>query len=252
MRRLKELETKFRDLDGKITEMSGKLIDFDLINIMKNRSGSTEIHVDNDRNDEIGVSSHQIGELIMLIQNMEKKQNKKWEELKKYDEDISKLKNDMLALRNGLDNTNKDVATATNTIEMVLVSLDEMTKTIHKNYDSGIENTREQIAAMKKYVDGKFDELKEMIDEINGNNLSATEGGDKKGEMSEADMKLLKDLLKRVNDLEKQFKLLTNSINVELIMKEISKFNEILPLKANVSDLNELREQLSKFIIILR
>jgi chromosome segregation ATPase len=255
-RRLKELEAKFHDLESKVNEVNGKLVDFDLMSIMRGKGSGSNIgvHVDNDRNDEIGVSSHQIEELIMLIQNMEKKQNKKWEEVKKYEEDITKLKNEMLALRSGLESTNKDLSNTNNTIEIIFGRLDETNKMIQTNYEAAVENTNERISSMKRYVDGKFDELKAMIDEINlnMNNMPLLDSGDKKGDLSEADMKLLKDLLKRVTDLEKQFKLLTNSINVDLIMKEIGKFNDILPLKANVSDLSELREQLSKIVLTFR
>jgi hypothetical protein len=93
---------------------------------------------------------------------------------------------------------------------------------------------------MKKYVDDKFNESKDLI---NNNNLKSPifDLNDKKGETTDSDMKLAKDLM----ELEKQFRLLTNSINVELIMKEITKFNEILPLKANIGDISELRQRIS-------
>jgi chromosome segregation ATPase len=244
LRRLKELEFKFNDIHAKVGEINTKLVDFDILEIMKHRGSNAGIHVDNDRNDEVGVSSHQIEELIMLIQNLEKKQNKKWEEVKKYDEEITKLKSDVFGLRTGLDNTNKDVANTNSNIETVLGKLEDITKTIQSNYDQSVANLREQIGLMKKYVDDKFNELKDLIDNNNLNN-TPIDLNDKKGEMTDADMKLLKDLMKRVMELEKQFKLLTNSINVELIMKEITKFNEILPLKANIGDISELRERIS-------
>jgi hypothetical protein len=122
LRRLKELEFKFNDIQAKVGEINTKLVDFDILEIMKYRgSGNAGIHVNNDSNDEVSVSSHQIEKPIMLIQNLEKKQNKKWEEVKKYDEEITKLKSDVFSLRTGLDNT----------IETMLGKLEDMTK---KNY----------------------------------------------------------------------------------------------------------------------
>jgi len=59
--------------------------------------------------------------------------------------------------------------------------------------------------------------------------------------LSENDNKLLKDLLKRLADLEKAFKNFSATINIEGILREIDKLNSALNGKASDSDLANLK-----------
>ena len=63
---------------------------------------------------------------------------------------------------------------------------------------------------------------------------------------SESDNKILKDLLKRLADLEKGFKNFSANINIEAILRELDKINVSLAEKASSSDLSDLKSSHSK------
>jgi hypothetical protein len=62
----------------------------------------------------------------------------------------------------------------------------------------------------------------------------------------------LKDINRRIIELEKSFKSFIVNINIEHINKEINKINENLNKKANQDDIFELKDLNSKFLLKLR
>lgn len=72
--------------------------------------------------------------------------------------------------------------------------------------------------------------------------------------MSENDIQMLKDLSKRIAELEKGFKVLSSTINIDALNKEILKIHEELKLKATNSDIFEIKELISKLLnnVIIR
>jgi hypothetical protein len=69
--------------------------------------------------------------------------------------------------------------------------------------------------------------------------------GDNNG-FSENDNKLLKDLLKRIADLEKSFKNFSITLNIENILREIDKLNISVNGKASTAELTDLKTSNSK------
>lgn len=63
---------------------------------------------------------------------------------------------------------------------------------------------------------------------------------------SEGDNKLLKDLLRRIFDLEKGFKNFSANINIEAILRELDKLNNLVNTKASATDLLNLNSSHSK------
>lgn len=63
---------------------------------------------------------------------------------------------------------------------------------------------------------------------------------------SEGDNKLLKDLLKRIADLEKSFKNFSANINIENILRELDKLNSAVNSKASASEFFNLNISHSK------
>jgi hypothetical protein len=63
--------------------------------------------------------------------------------------------------------------------------------------------------------------------------------------LTEGDLKLIRDLQKRVTELEKSLKLLQSTINADQIYKELSKINEALLTKVNQQDLNRMEDNYS-------
>ena len=56
---------------------------------------------------------------------------------------------------------------------------------------------------------------------------------------------IIKELSKRIAELEKGFKVLSSTINIDAFNKEILKIHEELKLKATNSDIFELKELIS-------
>ena len=56
----------------------------------------------------------------------------------------------------------------------------------------------------------------------------------------------IKDLQKRLADLEKTFKVFSKEINIEYINKELIRLSECLETKASIKDLADLRDLYSK------
>jgi hypothetical protein len=121
-----------------------------------------------------------------------------------------------------------------NTIDDILIKLEALNKTVQNNYDLSINHCRENTSTLKTLIHDEIEQLKKMI-----HNIQLSDAGKKEG-ISEGDMQLLKDLAKKVSDLEKGFKLISGSINIDAIMKEINGLKELLAKKANIEDVEDL------------
>lgn len=65
--------------------------------------------------------------------------------------------------------------------------------------------------------------------------------GDGNNGFSDTDNKLLKDLLKRLADLEKGFKNFSANINIEAILRELDKLNTAVNSKASAAEFDNLK-----------
>ena len=64
--------------------------------------------------------------------------------------------------------------------------------------------------------------------------------------MNDEDMKMLKDNIRRMHDLEKTFKIFVNNANFDHIKSDINKLNEQIGQKLNSSEISDLKENTSK------
>jgi hypothetical protein len=228
---LDEYKNKFDELDKQIIEMNLKLSDLNVLELMSSNKGV-----------EGEEDSNKLNDIIRLIQDLEKRNIKRCDEIvKKYDDEIAKLRNEMLAIKNTSDQTNIDLNNLKNTIDGILVKLEALNKTVEHNYELSINHCRENNSTLKKLIHDEVEELKKMIAGIQIADLGKKEG------MSEEDMQLLKDLVKRVTELEKNLKLLSKSINLDPIMSEIHELKDNLQNKANLNELEYIREKQSKY-----
>jgi hypothetical protein len=69
-------------------------------------------------------------------------------------------------------------------------------------------------------------------------------------ETNDADSKLLKDFQKRLSELEKNFKFLSGTINLDQINKEITSINEKLMNKVGQQEFKDLKDNQGKFKFI--
>ena len=67
---------------------------------------------------------------------------------------------------------------------------------------------------------------------------------------SEVEMKMVRDCAKKVSELEKHFKILVANINIDSIKNDIGKLNENVALKANSSDVFEMKDNICNIFLL--
>ncbi|MCQ2818393.1 MAG: hypothetical protein MJ252_14090 [archaeon] len=178
--------------------------------------------------------------LLILIQNLEKKTDQKFNDLdeviKYIKEQLQKQKDDLDKLSQAHSNTVKQVENNTNEIEILKSRLLD----ISKNCKEGDVNLQREIDELKKYVDSKLLELMAQLEL-----LMANPG--KGGKISDGDLKIISDLIKRVTELEKEFREFMRKTNLDHIIEEIEQIKKQLKTKADIADINEIKETLEKF-----
>ena len=224
-------------------EISVKIQDFNIYDLFKSNSsegGSTDVSV-------------------ILVQNLEKKVFKKFEfideKTKKQDEESYKLKNEISNVKNLIETLSKnvfnlkqeyDIAFSDNNIMMdgFKEKFDEIESKFDGLYSKIMENIENKEKAFREIQDSQ-----KLENESQNNNVedkskfSAT--------MSEAELKMVKDCTKKVQDLEKSFKIFINSLNIENIRNEIAKLNEQMNGKVNSNDFSDMKNNMSEFLFLL-
>ena len=247
---LKTLEDKFEemrlnneDMKKQIEDLTIKCNDFNIYDLFKDAK----------------VEGGNIDLSKVLIMNLEQKVFKKFdtvdEKIKKLNEDIYKFKNDMQNMKNQFDVSQHSFQ-----------SLKDMMKELAE----AIQNANDENTNKVNELEGKLNEnykkiLKKNDDDRNGlnrqienlklriNNMGSTGDEDQKDSgnaiqntgISDTEMKLLKDLSQRVNDLEKNLKAIVQSLNIEEIRDDITRLQNELNSKANQKDFYDLNDKVN-------
>ncbi len=247
---LKTLEDKFEEMrlsneemKKQIEDLTIKCNDFNIYDLFKDAK----------------VEGGNIDLSKVLIMNLEQKVFKKFdtvdEKIKKLNEDIYKFKNDMQNIKNQFDVSQHSFQ-----------SLKDMMKELAE----AIQNANDENTNKVNELEGKLNEnykkiLKKNDDDRNGinrqienlklriNNMGSTGDEEQKDSgnaiqntgISDTEMKLLKDLSQRVNDLEKNLKAIVQSINIEEIRDDITRLQNELNSKANQKDFYDLNDKVN-------
>ena len=247
---LKTLEDKFEemrlsneDMKKQIEDLTIKCNDFNIYDLFKDAK----------------VEGGNIDLSKVLIMNLEQKVFKKFdtvdEKIKKLNEDIYKFKNDMQNMKNQFDVSQHSFQ-----------SLKDMMKELAE----AIQNANDENANKVNELEGKLNEnykkiLKKNDDDRNGinrqienlklriNNIGSTGDEDQKDSgnviqntgFSDTEMKLLKDLSQRVNDLEKNLKAIVQSFNIEELRDDITRLQNEFNSKANQKDFYDLNDKVN-------
>ena len=216
--KIKDLTDKINGMYDKIEELSKKLDD-----VIKAKSGQGDANA-----------------LLVLIQNLEKKCDTKFKDL---DDVIKYIKDELAKQKDALDNLRDEHSKTVNQvnnnkeqIEIINAKLLEMSR----NCKEGDVNLQREIDELKKYLDSKLMELMAQLEL-----LMANPG--KGGKISEGDLKIITDLIKRINDLEREFREFMRKTNLDHIVSEIEKIKQQLKTKADIADINEIKESLENF-----
>jgi hypothetical protein len=199
---------------------------------------------------------------VILVQNLEKKVFKKFEfideKTKKQDEESYKNKNDIGNIKNNIENMNKQISQYIKdndivfndfnlTIEDYKYKLDEIEnkmQTIYKKIMDDIKNKEKAIKELENNNNQRNEQ--DNINEKNNDEKSKFSGNN----FSELEVRMVKDCAKKIADLEKNFKILVNNINIESIRGDIAKLNESNALKANSNEVFEMKENIGIFFKI--
>ena len=191
---------------------------------------------------------------IALIQNLEKKVDAKFklidDIINKHDEDLFKLSKDVTNIKNAQDLINRNIETIKKRLddldkkfEDLLSKLNELENNFNDNIDGRIKN-------LEKLLNAKLEELEKKIDDkILGNGESDEKKTDEENKDNlggEANQKL-KDIQKKITELEKTIKLLSTNLGIDSIKSDIQAIKSALMQKCNQSDFQELKEQLIEF-----
>ncbi len=153
------------------------------------------------------------------------------------DKSIKDLWDELEKLKNDLKNTNENVNNNKERIDTIFPRLDD----IIKGYKEGDDNLQRQIDELKNYIDDKIKELQNQLDLFINKPLK---GGTKIGG---DELKAIQDLIKRVTQIEINFREFVEKARIDDLWKEIEN------LKTNKADLtyvngkyNELNDKYNK------
>ena len=214
-----------------------------------------------------------------LILNLEKKVFAKFDQIdardKNIEEDLFKCKNDVINFNNLIDSIRRDIESmkkankdlldefnkhkdeSSNNFNDInqkikdlyskLLELSKMKKkdnSNNNNIDSGIDEDK-----VKQLINNSLNDFeKKIMDNINKllDELKLSLNNNNNASMSQDDLKKIKDLIKKVNELENKMNLKVNKDVIDEINERLSKIEEELKKKASKYDLEELKEKINQ------
>ena len=214
-----------------------------------------------------------------LILNLEKKVFAKFDQIdardKNIEEDLFKCKNDVTNFNNLIDSIRRDIESmkkankdlldefnkhkdeSSNNFNDInqkikdlyskLLELSKMKKkdnSNNNNIDSGIDEDK-----IKELINNSLNDFeKKIMDNINKllDELKLSLNDNNNASMSQDDLKKIKDLIKKVNELENKMNLKVNKDVIDEINERLSKIEEELKKKASKYDLEELKEKINQ------
>ena len=148
------------------------------------------------------------------------------EELERLKQELEKLRNELEELRKAHGETVQKVKSNKEQIDSILARLND----IIKGYKDGDEKLQKEIDDLKK----KLSQINSKIDLLM--KLPRGEGG------GSTDLSALNDLMKKIIDLENEFKDFVEKVNIDEIYRQLKFLNET---KADKKDLNDINKKIS-------
>jgi hypothetical protein len=234
--KLDELGKSNLELNQKMGDIAVKVEDFNIYDLFK----------------DMKTSDGNVDASALLIQNLEKKIFKKFEfyddKNKKVDDDMYKLKNESSNLKNQLDNTCVQCEKGRNDLKIETDTLQELIDRVKSDYHLADINLYDKIV---HDLESKLNDIRDSMDhsDHDGGRRGSDEPMKAEKAHHEVDPKTVRDISKRLNELEKSYKIFASSINVDLIKSELSRLGDIIHSKANNLDIQEVKEINSKTYI---
>jgi hypothetical protein len=239
---LDELINKTSNWSENLEQLNIKMTDFNIYDLFKNNSdgGSSDAGV-------------------ILVQNLENKVFKKFgfvdERVKHLEEDNHKGKaeiSNLKAITDGLGRTNQHMREEidhsgdiyTSRQEEVRVALHALNNLIVDNHGKVLAKIEEKSKEIDELMKEKDTLMKAMENEDESNSPTNKDG--KSSMLPENFEKIIKEITRKMIDLEKNFRLFSSNINIERINHDITKLFEVLNHKVTYSEHHELKENMSQ------
>ena len=222
-------------------------MDLDVFNMFKPKN--------NNENKEENFSDKD--QIFALLQALEKKTFKKFEfideRVKKSEEEIYKIKNELTNTKTSVENSIKfshqNIEKCENNLAIIIGdNYNKIKDSINLLDSTLIDRIKNSSELGEKKLDEIINNLQNQINDIKGQQSIPITSLKKSSNIDEDEFKIIRDLSKKQSELEKSFKILANNSNFE---KEIAKINENMLGKATKNETTELGEHISNLQFII-
>ena len=242
-KKIEEFRTQKDELKKKIEDISIKIMDFNIIEILKNSPPSDGAPIEADK---------------LLSLNLEQKFQKKShimdEKFKKNEELFNNMKNQFESIKNNFEvieqNYNGTKSSIKDIREEIIKSNIDYRNLITELSDKLNESFTQKIDANKREFNKNIDKIRQQIKSIKdkGTLLEDLKDTNKFGKsLSDNDLQYITDLSKKITDLEKQFS--TMFRNIELLKikykEDLIKSENEINQKVNRNDFFELNDKIN-------
>ena len=191
---------------------------------------------------------------IELIKNLEKKVDAKFklndDRINKHDEDLFKITKDVTNIKNAQDLINRNLDTIKKRLDDMDKKIEELFNKLNELENNFNDNIDGRIKNLEKLLNSKLEELEKLFnDQIKGigDANSKNAGDDNQGNLDGDANQKLKDLAKRITDIEKTIKLLSVNLGIDGIKSDIQAIKSALMQKCNQQDFQDLKDQIIEF-----
>ena len=241
-KKLEEMEKKMNEMKEEMAKLKEKVEDFNVYDLLKNESGDPDFDL-----------------YKGLIMALEKKVYKRFENydarFKKDEADIFQNQTDIKNINatiNGMKDRENKMNDEMNEMkynnQAKFVDINKLLKELNEKINKLDENVNKNIKTNSDEHKEFYDKLKSLEQKFNkqdnGLNINFEKGD---GNSNLNDIELLKDLSKKVIEIEKYLKANFKNFNPNEIIERLNKLEEEMLKKANKYDLNEINEKLALY-----
>jgi hypothetical protein len=238
--KLDELLTKTDSWSDNIEKLNVKVMDFNIYDLFKNNQ----------------VEGGSVDGAAILVQNLESKITQKIsfidKKFKVMEEENYKTKNEVSNSTNLVQTVSKSYKDFKEESDKLHLKQNDSLNELKSSLSNIEQNQLDNIAGLKKIFESNIKELKEMIKEKDdllkqteenfNNELNKTKQITSGPGISEADMKMMKDMSKKIHELEKTHKLFVTTVNIDYVKSELNKLNDMIDNKVNSGEFHDLKE----------
>lgn len=230
---IKELNDKIAQLSSTLDEITVKVNDFNVTDLFK----------------DCQTDEGKIDVAKILVLNLESKIFKKFslldEKNKKIDEDIFKINRALNSINVKNDNYDTIFTHFEDQFQKLFDGINKENEKIaetESKLDNQIQKHDESITKLNDAMKNMTEDLSKIKEFIENNNNKDSQKGIG---LNESDLQYIKDLFRRVNELEKCLKMMIQSINMDTIRDEMKQMQIVLNDKCSHQDLLDVNDKIT-------